>query len=166
MIRVLGIDSGITGAMCLLTEGAGLNGLPGAEFHDIPVYSHGERKRVDIRELARLMDALHPTHTYIEDLWAQLGQGIISAGKMMETYGIVTACAVLYTPENCVYPVSPQKWKNRFKLSSNKDQSRGVLMRMIPDTIPWLKRVGDHNRAEAGLIALYGAERQAMIDLR
>ena len=55
--------------------------------------------------------------------------------------------------------VSPADWKKALKLTSSKEQARAAAIRRWPDAAPLLKRVRDHNRAEALLIARYGHER-------
>lgn len=165
-MRILGIDSGITGAVCLLTAGARHNNFPGVEFFDLPTYNNGTRNRIDIREMARMLDALKPTHAYIEEVWAQWGKGVAASGRMMETFGIVTAVTVLYCPANEVFPVAPQKWKRRFNVGADKELARATMIQLFPESAEPLKRKKDHNRAESGLIAVYGAERQGMLDLQ
>jgi len=58
-----------------------------------------------------------------------------------------------------VYYVTPAVWKKHFKLSKNKGVSRSLACQRFPEAADQFTRVKDDGRAEAGLIALYGAER-------
>jgi crossover junction endodeoxyribonuclease RuvC len=54
--------------------------------------------------------------------------------------------------------VKPQKWKKHFSLDKDKDKSRALANRRFPDNHQDFARKKDDGRAEAALIALYGAE--------
>jgi crossover junction endodeoxyribonuclease RuvC len=53
--------------------------------------------------------------------------------------------------------VSPQKWKRHFGLTSDKDESRRAASRLLPKSAHLWARVKDDGRAEAALLAIYGA---------
>jgi hypothetical protein len=53
--------------------------------------------------------------------------------------------------------VTPGKWKNHFGLDSDKEKSRALALQFWPGC-GFFSRKKDHGRAEAALIARYGAE--------
>jgi crossover junction endodeoxyribonuclease RuvC len=53
--------------------------------------------------------------------------------------------------------VAPSRWKKHFRLSADKDEARGLALRLWPNS-EHFSRKKDHGRAEAALIARYGAE--------
>ena len=55
--------------------------------------------------------------------------------------------------------VTPQKWKRHFRLiGSDKEASRTMALRLFPACAEHFQRKKDHGRAEAALLARYGAE--------
>jgi hypothetical protein len=53
--------------------------------------------------------------------------------------------------------VTPGKWKNHFRLDSDKEKARALAIRLWPGC-GHFERKRDHGRAEAALIARYGIE--------
>jgi crossover junction endodeoxyribonuclease RuvC len=53
--------------------------------------------------------------------------------------------------------VSPAQWKRAMHLTSDKEQSRARALETFPVCAHHFARKKDHGRAEAALIALYGA---------
>jgi hypothetical protein len=53
--------------------------------------------------------------------------------------------------------VTPGKWKNHFGLDSDKEKSRALAIQFWPGCGHFARKK-DHGRAEAALIARYGAE--------
>jgi hypothetical protein len=82
-------------------------------------------------------------------------QGVASTFKFGTAYGALLAVTAL-----CEIPthlVSPRKWKTHFALDSDKEKSRALAIRLWPGC-GFFSRVKDHGRAEAALLARYGAE--------
>jgi len=55
--------------------------------------------------------------------------------------------------------VSPGKWKRHFGLSADKEAARALAISQWPKS-EHFRRKKDHGRAEAALLALYGAQTQ------
>ena len=53
--------------------------------------------------------------------------------------------------------VSPQTWKRLFQLGADKRECRVTATRLFPLNVTDFCRVRDDGRAEAALIALFGA---------
>jgi hypothetical protein len=165
-MRVAGIDPGVSGAATLLSSG-GRSNLPSLICVDIPTTGCKADKDVDInfRGFRDLLREWSPDFLYFENVHAFIGQGVVSAGRFMRSVGILEGIAACEVAE-CRY-VTPTKWKRRFGLlHTTKIDSREMAMGLFPQAAHYFKRSLDHNRADSALIAIYGAERCDMLDLR
>jgi len=142
------IDPGVTGAIAFY-----LPDVPGrVAVEDVPV-AGGE---ISAPHLASLIRRFSPSMAVIERVNAFPGQGVTSVFNFGRSYGDVRGVVgALNIP---LHFVSPQKWKKHFGLSSDKDQSRMLAIRMFPNVADHFKLKKHDGRAEAALIALYGAE--------
>jgi hypothetical protein len=142
---ILGIDPGITGGLAFLFPTGEL------EVGDIPVVA-GE---VDVDTLVRQVRAFSPALAVIERANAMPKQGVSSTFKYGVAYGalrtVVALCNIPY------HLVTPAKWKSHFRLDADKEQSRALAIQFWPGC-GYFSRKKDHGRAEAALIARYGAE--------
>jgi hypothetical protein len=90
--------------------------------------------------------------------------GFVSGSKFMDNVGAlkgITACEV----EDC-HLVTPVSWKRRFNLLKQpKSESRRVFAELMPACAGLVRRVKDDSRSEAGLIAIYGGERQGLFKM-
>jgi hypothetical protein len=143
---ILGVDPGVTGGIAFLYAGSGR-----IEALDIPT-AGGE---VDVDTLVRAVRAAAPSLAIIERASAMPKQGVSSTFKYGVAYGalrtIVALCEIPY------HLVTPRKWKGHFGLDSDKEKSRALAIRLWPGC-GLFSRKKDHGRAEAALIARYGAE--------
>lgn len=148
MTIIMGIDPGISGAIAFYFPM-----VPSRiAVDDVPV-AGGE---INVAELARLIRVHRPTLAVIERVSAMPGQGVTSMFNFGRSYGDVRG--VIGAMEVPLHFVTPQKWKKHFGLSSDKDQSRMRAIRMFPTAADSFKLKKHDGRAEAALIALYGAE--------
>ncbi|MDP1587298.1 MAG: hypothetical protein Q8M07_06125 [Prosthecobacter sp.] len=148
MTVIMGVDPGVTGAIAFyFTEAPGRIAVD-----DVPV-AGGE---INAPELARLIRIHRPALAVIERVSAMPGQGVTSMFNFGRSYGDVRG--VIGAMDIPLHFVTPQKWKKHFGLSSDKDQSRLRAIRMFPSVAERFKLKKHDGRAEAALIALYGAE--------
>jgi hypothetical protein len=49
--------------------------------------------------------------------------------------------------------ITPQEWKKFYGIGHDKDKARQVATTLYPESAGFFKRIKDHNRAEACLIA-------------
>jgi hypothetical protein len=56
--------------------------------------------------------------------------------------------------------VDPSAWKKTMHLSTDKNASRALASQYFPDAADQWSRVRDDGRAEAALIAYYGARKK------
>lgn len=153
--HVLGIDPGLTGALCWLR-----GGVP-YQIVDMPTMKTGSKGKheVDHLEVARLIDA-HPTDiTVVEHVTASTQMGVTSSFNFGLSLGIVLGAATnslskLYYPRPAVW-----KRKLKFRAGATKDDSREMCRRTWPELAGWWGRVHDDGRADAALLGLYGTYR-------
>jgi len=146
---------------CILGADPGLSG--GVAFYypdtrdvavlDMPVVA-GE---VNMPELARQIRIYGPKFAFVERVASRPGQGVSSVFRFGCAYGqLLGVIATLEVPYRLV---TPSTWKRWFKLSgSDKELSRARALELWPQRAELFKRKMDHGRAEAALLALYGAD--------
>ena len=141
---ILGLDPGITGGVAFLFANR-------VVAEDIPT-AGGE---VDVDTLVRRVREMRPALAVIERANAMPKQGVASTFKYGVAYGalrtVTTLCGVPYRL------VTSGKWKTHFHLGADKEKSRALAIQFWPGC-GFFSRKKDHGRAEAALIARYGAE--------
>lgn len=148
MSIILGIDPGISGAVAFYFPM-----VPSRiAVFDVPVAG----SEINAPELARLIRIHRPTLAVIERVSAMPGNGAVSMFNFGRSYGDVRG--VIGAMEIPLHLVTPQKWKKHFGLSADKEQSRLRAIRMFPSVADRFQLKKHDGRAEAALIALYGAE--------
>ena len=147
---IIGIDPGYRAG------GVAIVGDDFAEVHDLPVFEKGG---VNAHALGDLLNEDGLKAIYIEQVSAMPKQGVSSVWKFGEGVGAIKAVAALAGVP--VHFVTPAKWKQHFRLSREKGEARRYAIQVCPKVEKDLRRVKDTNRAEALLIALYGAAKEA-----
>ncbi len=148
MTCILGLDPGISGALAFyFTEAPDRIAV-----EDMAVAG----KMVSAPLLAASIQKHGPAIAVIESVGARPGQGVSSMFRFGTAYGI--AQGVIGALQIPVEFVSPQRWKKHFHLTGDKELSRAKAQQLFPACAVSFNRVKDHGRAEAALIAKYGAE--------
>jgi crossover junction endodeoxyribonuclease RuvC len=147
---VVGIDPGITGA-CAIWWRDGLS-----DVFDLPV-SGGH---VDPAILAdKLEDAIglrrNEAWFIIELQGLHPNTAAHIASKTMRGYGRIEG--VLAALDMPVHAVTPGKWKRLTGTPKHKDGARARASQLMPDGARFWPLVKHHGRAEAALLAYYGA---------
>jgi crossover junction endodeoxyribonuclease RuvC len=144
----LGIDPGVSGALAFYFPEA--SGRIVAQ--DLPL-AGGE---ISAPLLADIIRGFAPSMAVIERVSAMPGQGVVSMFNFGRAYadvrGVVGALSIP------VHFATPQKWKKHFRLSSDKEEARALALRLFPACADHFKLKKHHGRAEAALIAKFGAE--------
>tara|TARA_B100000401_G_C52493562_1_gene571599 strand:+ start:203 stop:688 length:486 start_codon:yes stop_codon:yes gene_type:complete len=153
---IIGIDPGISGAICFFEEGKIVDVI------EMPVMAEGKKnkKQVNGNQLfneikSRLFEINDENiSVVVEHVTAMPGQGVTSMFNFGQSFGVIKGiCAALNLP---IYFVRPAKWKKHFNLiKTNKDASRTKVIEVYPEISSKLHRKKDSNRADAILIALY-----------
>jgi hypothetical protein len=149
---IVGIDPGLTGAIAFFDPT-----VPGAvTVYDMPaVY-----KTVDSAALADIIRENRPDIIVLEEVGPMPRDGVRQAFSFGQSYA--TARTVALMLEIPLYLARPQAWKGYFHLrggDEGKEQGRALALRRFPASAKSFALKKHHNRAEAALIALYGAEK-------
>lgn len=154
---VLGIDPGLTGALCFLDR-EGLRGI-----YDIPTMLKPEagpkatiKREVDVCALkALILEAVPASESVMCALEHVSSLGTEVRGDQAKMSLAATKAAittVLRLMGIDMHRVAPQTWKRFYGLSSDKGAALAMARQFWPH-YELLKRAKDHNRAEAALIA-------------
>ena len=155
---VVGIDPGVSGALAII-EGEG-NTWAVRSVYDLPVVqertSAGKmRRHIDPVALYALLDGLGPVdRIVVERLNAPPGISGVAAYSLGAT--AATISTVLALLGLGVKLVSSSVWKRAMEVPKDKEAARQFATERFGTTEYWRRKL-DHNRAEAALIALYGA---------
>ena len=145
---ILGIDPGVTGAIAFFFPET----TSRIVAQDLPL-ANGE---ISAPLLADLIRTYAPSLAIIERVSAMPGQGVVSMFNFGRAYGDVRGViGALSIP---THYATPQKWKRHFRLSSDKEEARALALRLFPACAEHFRLKKHHGRAEAALIAKFGAE--------
>jgi crossover junction endodeoxyribonuclease RuvC len=144
---ICGIDPGISGAVAFY--------FPASPDHvtaeDLPIAAGA----IDCATLAARIVQMAPDVAIVERVGAMPKHGIASTFKFGTSYGCLLG--VLGALQIRTVLVTPQIWKRHFRLDSDKEKSRALALRTFAKTPEPFGRKRDDGRAEASLLALYGA---------
>ena len=149
---VVGIDPGRTGGIALydsvMDELVGIHDMPGSVEGLVSILSC----QMDLLILENVS-----AMTYVDSSGQTRGQGAKAAFTFGQGFGeILGVCAALHIP---VKLIRPSVWKKLMGLSSDKSASREMARMKFPKDASSFNRKKDDGRAEAALLALFGAER-------
>ena len=156
-MRVLGVDPGISGAVAFLRLSGGLP--VELEIIDMPIGRSGKRAQIDECALAGEIDARNKgepfTFAIIEQGGVRPQNGRVGAASLWLGIGVLRGIfAANFIP---IETVSPHVWKSRMRVIGDKDASRLRASAVLPRWAKLWPLKRDHGRAEAALIAVYGA---------
>jgi crossover junction endodeoxyribonuclease RuvC len=154
MSRVLGIDPGSGGALCVLDTKTGE-----IEIVDMPtvLIKRGTRmvNQVQPALVVAVVQQLKPDSAIVERVSAMPGQGVSSMFAFGRAAGILEgALAGLGIPYT---DVPPATWIKVMGVRGGKDGARNRAIELYPRHAQLFARVKDDGRADAALIATYGA---------
>jgi crossover junction endodeoxyribonuclease RuvC len=143
----MGVDPGVSGAIAFYD----------CERHEaIAVYDMpAVGKEVDGASIADMITRHSPSIAIIESVHAMPKQGVSSSFNFGFSYGSVRG--VVAGAKVRTVLVAPTKWKKHYGLSSDKEMSRALAIRTWPGASDFFRRKKDDGRAEAALLAYYGA---------
>jgi crossover junction endodeoxyribonuclease RuvC len=147
-ICILGADPGISGAIAFYWSEAA-DRVIAEDFKTVA-------GQLDAYALAERIQQMGPDLAVVERVGAMPGQGVSSTFKFGRATGALDG--ILATLRIPVHFVSPSIWKKYWKLDKDKEKSRALAIQLFPVCANHFSRKKDHNRAEAALIARYGAE--------
>ena len=156
LMLIIGIDPGISGAICFFEEGQV------KEIIDMPVMADGKKNKRQINgpqiynEISKRVNNFQKKDiiVVIEQVSAMPGQGVTSMFNFGQSFGVLKGlCSAM---QLSMYFVRPAKWKKYFGLiKTEKDASRTKVIEIFPYISSQLSRKKDSNKADAVLIASF-----------
>lgn len=155
---IIGADPGLTGALAAIDTG----GPRLLAVLDMPVLDFGTKTRriVDVRAVAEWAATFDATCAVVEHAQPRQGEGVMGAfmlGKMAG--GLESGLAATGLP---LHYSTPASWKAKAGLIK-ADKKRSLdLARQLFGSPDEFRRVKDHGRAEAALLAWFGLPEKVM----
>jgi len=156
---IIGIDPGISGAICFLKDGKIIDVI------EMPTMADGKKNKRQVNGSQIVNEILLRTKEFnkedikivIEQVSAMPGQGVTSMFNFGQSFGILKGiCSAMHLS---MYFVRPAKWKKYFNLiKTEKDASRTKAIEIFPYFSANLSKKKDANKADAILIASYFQE--------
>ena len=162
-----GLDPGLDGALCMI-DGSSIITVIGMRVLKLSK-GKGTKREIDAHAWLNLLRSfagggLTVDRVFIERVSPRPGEGTVSSFKFGRGFGQVEmACIAMGWP---IEYVTPQKWKRALALpaGATKDDSLRLASNLWPhDVEQWtpkrlvMNQAQCHGRAEAALIARYGA---------
>ena len=153
---IIGIDPGISGAICFFENGKVIDVL------EMPSMAEGKKNKKQVNGAqiyseinSRIKDKpKNQICVVIEHVSAMPGQGVTSMFNFGQSFGVIKGiCSAMQLP---IHFIRPTKWKKYFNLiNTSKDASRSRAIELFPKVSEKLKRKKDSNKADSILIASY-----------
>ena len=153
---IIGIDPGISGAICFFEDGQV------KEVIDMPVMAEGKKNKRQINGPQTYNEILKRIKKFqkkdiivvIEQVSAMPGQGVTSMFNFGQSFGVLKGiCSAM---QLSMFFIRPAKWKKYFGLiKTEKDASRTKVIEIFPYISSELSRKKDSNKADAVLIASF-----------
>tara|TARA_B100000315_G_scaffold25870_1_gene22271 strand:+ start:789 stop:1283 length:495 start_codon:yes stop_codon:yes gene_type:complete len=153
---IIGIDPGISGAICFFENGEV------KEILDMPNMAEGKKNKRQINgpqiynEISKRITNISKKEVVvvIEQVAAMPGQGVTSMFNFGQSFGVLKGiCSAM---QLSMHFVRPAKWKKYFNLiKTEKDASRTKVIEIFPYISSQLSRKKDSNKADAILIASF-----------
>ena len=153
---IIGIDPGISGAICFFENGQV------KEIIDMPIMADGKKNKRQVNGpqiyneiyLRIKNNQKKEINVVIEQVSAMPGQGVTSMFNFGQSFGVLKGiCSAM---QLSMHFVRPAKWKKYFGLiKTEKDASRTKVIEIFPYISSHLSRKKDSNKADAILIASF-----------
>ncbi len=151
---IIGIDPGISGAICFFLNGEVI------DIIDMPSMADGKKNKRQVNsqqvfnEISKRIKNFSKKEiiVVIEQVSAMPGQGVTSMFNFGQSFGVLKGiCSAM---QLSMYFVRPAKWKKYYGLiKTEKDASRTKVIEIFPYISSKLSKKKDCNKADAVLIA-------------
>ncbi len=154
-MTILGIDPGASGGIAFFSMQRGLLSI--FDMPTVEVKRGGKNKReVSAAMLNAIIGARDINAAFVEKVGAMPGQGVSSMFQFGRSVGMIEGVlSALEIPTNYV---TPQSWQKAVGARGGKDASRARAAELFPAYAANFTRKKDDGRADAALIAWYGAQ--------
>jgi crossover junction endodeoxyribonuclease RuvC len=153
---IIGIDPGITGAICFFEDGKII------EVLEMPNMPEGKKNKRQVNGAQIYHEIFKRIKNFenknikvvIEQVSAMPGQGVTSMFNFGQSFGVLKGiCSAM---QLSMYFIRPAKWKKYFNLiNSEKDASRTKAIEVFPYFSTQLSKKKDSNKADAILISSF-----------
>lgn len=160
---ILGVDPGLRGGFALLRA----DGKTLLKVWDANTVVHGKKNHLDAVALAMQLEMCPKIDfAVVEDVSAMTytdargelrGQGAAASFSFGRSAGVIDG--VLAAMGIQIRKVKPAIWKSILGLSASKTEARKLAAKLFPQSAELFKRAKDDGRAEACLLAWFGADR-------
>ena len=150
---IIGIDPGISGAICFFLNGEVI------DIIDMPSMADGKKNKRQINSQQVFNEISERIKNFskkdiivvIEQVSAMPGQGVTSMFNFGQSFGVLKGiCSAM---QLSMYFVRPAKWKKYYGLiKTEKDASRTKVIEIFPYISSKLSKKKDSNKADAVLI--------------
>lgn len=147
---ICGVDPGLNGAIAFLNIEAGT-----IEIVDMPTVERGGKRHVDPFSVGAIFNKHTPDHVFLELVHSSPQMGVASAFSFGRSSGIILGSVASIGAT--IKEVPPSVWKPRMGCTSDKTQTTEQATKLMPACAPAWKLKKHVDRAEAALIAVYGA---------
>ena len=165
-MTTIGIDPGATGAIAIYSPGSpdriNVLDMPTVEIKRGKRMVHEVNAGYLAIEISLNLNRAERVQAFIEKVHAAPGQGVSSMFAFGRARGVVEG--VLAALEIPITYVSPNIWVRSMNVVGGKDGSRKRAGELFPSQAELFRRKMDDGRADAALIAMWGA-RQRGADL-
>lgn len=153
---ILAIDPGASGALCFFNTREGM-----LDVLDMPTVEvkrgNKEKREISPAMLAMLIEMHQVDLVILERVGAMPGQGVSSTYQFGRGVGMVEGVvSALRLP---LQYVTPQRWQRDLNVRDGKDGNRQRAAELFPAYAHLFARKKDDGRADAALMAYWGATR-------
>ncbi len=171
----MSVDPGINASAALLRRDWNRHGRFDyriLDMVDLETCEDGTNRQIDVAALGALIERWNADHAVIENVQPmpsipgpdglRRSMGAASAFRFGMAAGMIRATILAYEiPLTLVHPIS---WKRHFGLKGpDKQQSAPCLLQYCPEAAQFITLKKHHGRAEAGLLALYHAQKTGFV---
>lgn len=151
---IMGVDPGLTGAIALME----LSTADLVSVHDIPTLQLKKKKKIDVYSLVQLLDSMSQDTqvAVVEEVTASPQMGVVSAFNF--GFGTGLLHAAIASSFMTIKTIKPSIWKPALGLNRDKNKSRERAIKLWPKQAHLFARKKDDGRAEAALLAWFGAK--------
>lgn len=173
-MRIASFDPGINASAALLLHGGEMSDFDSQfiDMVDLKTVPDGENRQLDVDHICELLDAWVPDVAVIENVQPmpsipgkdgfRRSMGAASSFRFGLACGMIRGVVRAYQVP--VVMCHPQSWKRSFALKgSDKKQDAAKLLELHPAAAKFITLQKHHGRADAGLMAIWYAERRGML---